>query len=163
MLICFFQFFQERFVLKEAGAELGPSLLFFGCRNRQMVSKPPCQYSYVACQIQKGEAGWIYSTDLQDYIYEDELKNFVEAGALSELIVAFSREGPSKEYVQHKMIEKVKLLQLHLPWVAVAPPFPIRPCSNHQSISISVLTLCTGFGDLESNFTGSLCLRLRWC
>jgi cytochrome P450/NADPH-cytochrome P450 reductase len=63
-------FLQERAALKAKGSNLGPAMLFFGCRHPD-----------------------------QDYLYADELKAF-EVSGISELHTAFSRaEGP-KTYVQ---------------------------------------------------------------
>jgi cytochrome P450/NADPH-cytochrome P450 reductase len=63
-------FLQERAALKARGANLGPAMLFFGCRHPD-----------------------------QDFLYADELKAFAADG-ITELYTAFSRaEGP-KTYVQ---------------------------------------------------------------
>lgn len=67
-------FLQERSSMIKAGAKLGVSELFFGCRNKS-----------------------------HDYIYCEELEGFVREGALTNLHVAFSRDGQSKDYVQHHM------------------------------------------------------------
>ena len=55
-----------------AAASLGEAHLFFGCRSQD-----------------------------HDFIYREELEAFERNGALSSLRVAFSRQGPSKVYVQH--------------------------------------------------------------
>lgn len=57
-----------------AGAQLGPAHLFFGCRSRGT-----------------------------DYIYQQELEGAVQDGVISNLHVAFSRDGAVKDYVQHHM------------------------------------------------------------
>ncbi|KXJ28988.1 NADPH--cytochrome P450 reductase [Exaiptasia diaphana] len=69
-------FIQERSYQVQQGKRVGETVLYFGCRK-------------------KGE----------DYIYEDELGDFVKEGALTQLHVAFSRDQAQKVYVQNKMEE----------------------------------------------------------
>ena len=64
-------FLQERAAQKKAGAQLGPAMLFFGCRRPD-----------------------------QDFLYADELKGYAADGIV-ELHTAFSRmDGQPKTYVQ---------------------------------------------------------------
>lgn len=53
------------------------NILFFGCKNRDV-----------------------------DYIYRDELEAYVKEGVLTSLHTAFSRDGPTKVYVQNLMAEE---------------------------------------------------------
>ncbi|EQC33246.1 hypothetical protein SDRG_09229 [Saprolegnia diclina VS20] len=65
-------FLQERDAQRVAGANVGPSVLFFGCRRQS-----------------------------EDYLYADELAAFQSSGTLTQLHCAFSRDTATKVYVQH--------------------------------------------------------------
>jgi NADPH-ferrihemoprotein reductase len=70
-------FLQERAAALKAGKKLGPATLFFGCRSQKA-----------------------------DYIYREELEAYLACGALTALHTAFSRDGPAKVYVQHRLAEE---------------------------------------------------------
>ena len=71
-------FIQERAWQKEQGKPVGPTHLYFGCRNKD-----------------------------KDFIYREEMEKYVEDGVLT-LHTAFSRDQPQKIYVSHRMRENVE-------------------------------------------------------
>ncbi|KAI8942413.1 hypothetical protein NX059_000487 [Plenodomus lindquistii] len=70
-------FVQERAAQAKAGQDVGKTMLFFGCRKQS-----------------------------EDFIYSNEWKEYKEAlGDNFVMHTAFSRDGPKKVYVQHKLEE----------------------------------------------------------
>ncbi|KAI9171035.1 NADPH--cytochrome P450 reductase [Paramyrothecium foliicola] len=73
-------FVQERAKLAEEGVDVGPTVLFFGCRK-----------------------------STEDFMYESEWEQYKKAlGDKFQFITAFSRDGPKKVYVQHRLKEMAK-------------------------------------------------------
>ncbi|EER24576.1 NADPH-cytochrome P450 reductase [Coccidioides posadasii str. Silveira] len=75
-------FIQERVAQAERGDKVGPTVLFFGCRNRD-----------------------------EDFLYKDEWEAVSEKlGDNFKLFTAFSRESEKKVYVQHRLRENAVLV-----------------------------------------------------
>ncbi|KAI9851924.1 MAG: NADPH-cytochrome P450 reductase [Thelocarpon superellum] len=70
-------FVQERAAQARSGAKVGKTILFYGCRRRT-----------------------------EDFLYQDEWQGYAQdLGPAFELVTAFSRDGPKKVYVQHRLRE----------------------------------------------------------
>lgn len=65
-------FIQERHFLRKEGKPIGEAVLYFGCRKKS-----------------------------EDYLYQEELEEYLANGTLTKLYLAFSRDQPHKVYVTH--------------------------------------------------------------
>uniref|UniRef100_A0A914Y621 NADPH--hemoprotein reductase n=1 Tax=Panagrolaimus superbus TaxID=310955 RepID=A0A914Y621_9BILA len=70
-------FLQERSWQKSQGKEIGPIVLFYGCRHPE-----------------------------HDYIYQEEILKYKDEGVITDLGLAFSRYQDTKVYVQHLIWDK---------------------------------------------------------
>ncbi|HET8911861.1 MAG TPA: NADPH--cytochrome reductase, partial [Ktedonobacteraceae bacterium] len=111
-------FLQERAAMKKTGQPVATSLLFFGCRHPE-----------------------------QDFIYEQELKDFVAEG-ITDLEVAFSRENPQqKVYVQDKIRE-----QQNQVWQLIQAGASIYVCGDASKMAPDVRK---AFAEVYQNKTGA--------
>lgn len=69
--------------------------------------------SFIEDRAAKKASGkaWLFFGDQHeatDYLYKDELEQYVKDGVLSQVTTAFSRDSDKKVYVQHRMLEQSK-------------------------------------------------------
>ena len=69
-------FLQHRALLASQGIPVGPTYYYFGSRHQS-----------------------------QEYLYGEEIEAFILDGTIARAGLAFSRDGPRKVYIQHKMRE----------------------------------------------------------
>ncbi|KAI0347422.1 assimilatory sulfite reductase [Trametopsis cervina] len=74
-------FLQYRALLASQGATVGPTYYYFGSRKRS-----------------------------EEYLYGEEIEAFMLDGTITKAGLAFSRDGPKKVYIQHKMAEDAQVL-----------------------------------------------------
>lgn len=96
-----------------AGTELGPAHLFFGCRNSK-----------------------------HDYIYQAELEDLKAQRGFTRLHTAFSREGPKKVYVQHRLEEHESVL-----WPLIENGGYVYVCGEAKHMAKDVHKVLLRFAD----------------
>jgi sulfite reductase (NADPH) flavoprotein alpha-component len=74
-------FFQHLAWLAAQGQKIGPVYYYFGSRHQG-----------------------------SEYLYGEEIEAYIRDGVISKAGLAFSRDGPKKVYIQHKMLEDSKAL-----------------------------------------------------
>ncbi|KAL4075990.1 hypothetical protein J3A83DRAFT_4089875 [Scleroderma citrinum] len=74
-------FLQHRAWLAQQGLPVGPTYYYFGSRHQS-----------------------------QEYLYGEEIEAYIQDGTITKAGLAFSRDGPKKVYIQHKMLEDAETL-----------------------------------------------------
>ncbi|XP_071945366.1 NADPH--cytochrome P450 reductase-like [Antedon mediterranea] len=114
-------FIQERSALRKDGKDVGETVLFFGCRKAS-----------------------------EDFIYQDELKEYVNNGTLTDMFVAFSRDQEKKRYVQDLLKEEADKV-----WKLIEKGAHIYVCGDARNMAPDVLKTIRGIITEKGELTSS--------
>jgi sulfite reductase (NADPH) flavoprotein alpha-component len=98
----------------------------------------------------KGPAWLVFGHQRRDtdFLYEDELADFLASGSLTKLSLAWSRDGDRKIYVQDKLREEAGLLWS---WLAQGAHFYICGDAKRMAADVeaTLATVCEEYGGLD--------------
>ncbi|WNR44388.1 sulfite reductase subunit alpha [Paenibacillus roseipurpureus] len=102
--------------------------------------------------VSKAEGqSWLFFGDQRsatDFLYQQELEQYQQEGALTKIDVAFSRDTEQKVYVQHKMLENSQEL---FAWLERGAYFYV--CGDKQNMAKDVHNTLIDVIEKEGNFT----------
>lgn len=119
-------FIQERQIQKEMGMDVGPIVLYFGARHRD-----------------------------QEYLYGEELDQYLEQGLVSKLGLAFSRDQKNKVYIQDKIAEDGDLLRQYFNednghFYLCGPTWPVPSVRDAIAQGLNPVSASVGIIDTDS-------------
>jgi len=118
-------FIQERDFYRKEGRQVGETTLYYGCRKRA-----------------------------EDYLYENELDEYVSNGTLSKLNLAFSRDQDHKVYVQHLLERDAALV-----WNLIKDGGHIYVCGDAKNMARDVHEVLVNVCDKEGNMGRTAALQ----
>lgn len=120
-------FLQERAYQRKVGEKVGKCVVLFGCRRRD-----------------------------HDFIYADELEEYIQSGVISKLHVAFSRQQPPSpiKYVQHQILANAAEIWALLHPTTTELPADVYVCGSgamSRDVRRAFCTMAKSFGEASTD------------
>jgi sulfite reductase (NADPH) flavoprotein alpha-component len=95
-----------------------------------------------------------------DFLYQTEIQNYLQTGALTDVDVAFSRDQKEKIYVQHKMLAKGKEF---FSWIESGASLYVCGAKEPMSVDVenTLLKIIGQFGNKNTEQAESYLLQLK--
>lgn len=121
--------------------------------------------SFLQERDQSGSTGknWLIFGDrtfTQDFLYQSEWLKYKKQGLLTRLDIAFSRDQPEKQYVQHCLLEQAEEVWS---WIEQGAYFYVCGDATHMAKDVhqALLEICSSQGGLSMEKSEQYLIELK--